>query len=205
MPLVSLAGNSGSINGMPTLLWFRRDLRLHDLPAAAGRRGGRRRGAGLLRPRPAAEDVLGAAAAAVPLRRAARAARRTRRQAAGDARTPGEANSRAGQIRRRDGACMSRPTSPRSAVAATTPSATRSATSRWKRPGRRIWSRRAGSSRTTANPYKVFTPFYDAWRKHGWRAPAKSGPKSANWIDPADAQGRCRHPRRRGRTRPARR
>ena len=26
-------------------------------------------------------------------------------------------------------------------------------------------------------PYKVFTPFYDAWRKHGWRAPAESGPK----------------------------
>src|SRR5688500_6595585 len=31
--LVSLAGNAGSINAMPTLMWFRRDLRLHDLPA----------------------------------------------------------------------------------------------------------------------------------------------------------------------------
>src|SRR5262245_43702397 len=30
---VCLSRNSGSINGMPTLLWFRRDLRLHDLPA----------------------------------------------------------------------------------------------------------------------------------------------------------------------------
>ncbi len=29
---VSLSRISGSINGMPTLLWFRRDLRLHDLP-----------------------------------------------------------------------------------------------------------------------------------------------------------------------------
>jgi deoxyribodipyrimidine photo-lyase len=38
-------------------------------------------------------------------------------------------------------------------------------------------------------PYKVFTPFYDAWLRHGWRPPAKSGPKSARWIDPADVSG----------------
>ena len=38
-------------------------------------------------------------------------------------------------------------------------------------------------------PYKVFTPFFDAWRRHGWRAPAESGPKSARWIDPADVKG----------------
>ena len=38
-------------------------------------------------------------------------------------------------------------------------------------------------------PYKVFTPFYDTWRRHGWRAPAESGPKTARWIDPADVSG----------------
>jgi deoxyribodipyrimidine photo-lyase len=38
-------------------------------------------------------------------------------------------------------------------------------------------------------PYKVFTPFYDAWREHGWPAPANSGPTSARWIDPADVPG----------------
>jgi deoxyribodipyrimidine photo-lyase len=38
-------------------------------------------------------------------------------------------------------------------------------------------------------PYKVFTPFYDAWRRHGWRDPAASGPKSAQWIDPKDVPG----------------
>ena len=36
-------------------------------------------------------------------------------------------------------------------------------------------------------PYKVFTPFYDAWRRHGWRRPANSSAGSARWIDPADA------------------
>jgi deoxyribodipyrimidine photo-lyase len=38
-------------------------------------------------------------------------------------------------------------------------------------------------------PYKVFTPFYDAWRKHGWRSPAVSGKKSARWIDASDVNG----------------
>ncbi|HEX7826950.1 MAG TPA: deoxyribodipyrimidine photo-lyase, partial [Mycobacterium sp.] len=37
--------------------------------------------------------------------------------------------------------------------------------------------------------YKVFTPYYSAWREHGWRAPAKTGPKSAQWIDPGDVGG----------------
>jgi deoxyribodipyrimidine photo-lyase len=38
-------------------------------------------------------------------------------------------------------------------------------------------------------PYKVFTPFLGAWRKHGWRPPAESGAESARWIDPADVGG----------------
>jgi len=38
-------------------------------------------------------------------------------------------------------------------------------------------------------PYKVFTPFYATWREHGWRAPAESGPKAAQWIDPKDVPG----------------
>ena len=38
-------------------------------------------------------------------------------------------------------------------------------------------------------PYKVFTPYFSAWREHGWRGPAKTGPKTAKWIDPADVDG----------------
>jgi deoxyribodipyrimidine photo-lyase len=38
-------------------------------------------------------------------------------------------------------------------------------------------------------PYKVFTPFYAAWREHGWRSPARTGAKSASWIDPAAVKG----------------
>ncbi|MGE2717104.1 cryptochrome/photolyase family protein [Mycolicibacterium litorale] len=38
-------------------------------------------------------------------------------------------------------------------------------------------------------PYKVFSPFFDAWRRHGWRAPAQSGAATARWIDPAELAG----------------
>lgn len=43
-------------------------------------------------------------------------------------------------------------------------------------------------------PYKVFTPFYRRWREHGWRRPATSGPDSARWIDPAALPGKTDEP-----------
>jgi deoxyribodipyrimidine photo-lyase len=32
--------------------------------------------------------------------------------------------------------------------------------------------------------YKVFTPFFRRWREVGWRAPAQSDPATVSWIDP---------------------
>jgi deoxyribodipyrimidine photo-lyase len=34
-------------------------------------------------------------------------------------------------------------------------------------------------------PYKVFTPFFNQWRDVGWRAPLRTSAKSARWVDPA--------------------
>lgn len=31
------------------------------------------------------------------------------------------------------------------------------------------------------DPYQVFTPFFSAWRDHGWRAPAPSDPAAVSW------------------------
>jgi len=42
--------------------------------------------------------------------------------------------------------------------------------------------------------YRVFTPFFRRWREHGWRAPARSGPESVHWLDPADLPGRVEIP-----------
>jgi deoxyribodipyrimidine photo-lyase len=33
-------------------------------------------------------------------------------------------------------------------------------------------------------PYKVFTPFFGRWRDMGWRSPARSTADSATWVDP---------------------
>ena len=37
-----------------------------------------------------------------------------------------------------------------------------------------------------ATPYKVYTPFYRAWRVHGWRAPAPT-PKKINSVMPSES------------------
>jgi len=38
-------------------------------------------------------------------------------------------------------------------------------------------------------PYKVFTPFFRRWREVGWRAPARSDPRAVSWIDPGEVAG----------------
>ncbi|MGA0208536.1 MAG: cryptochrome/photolyase family protein [Candidatus Nanopelagicales bacterium] len=38
--------------------------------------------------------------------------------------------------------------------------------------------------------YRVFTPFYRAWLAHGWRAPAQDIPTDVDWWMPLDSQGR---------------
>ncbi len=37
--------------------------------------------------------------------------------------------------------------------------------------------------------YKVFTPYFRRWRDHGWRAPARTDHTSARWVDPAEVTG----------------
>ncbi|RVW06403.1 cryptochrome/photolyase family protein [Rhodococcus spongiicola] len=37
--------------------------------------------------------------------------------------------------------------------------------------------------------YKVFTPWFERWLEHGWRAPARTGTDMLEWIDPDDVGG----------------
>lgn len=50
-------------------------------------------------------------------------------------------------------------------------------------------------TKSDGTPYKVFTPFFRAWRDHGWRAPAKTQAPS-NILNPSDIHpsGRIRIP-----------
>lgn len=37
-------------------------------------------------------------------------------------------------------------------------------------------------TKADGSPYKVYSPFYRAWRDHGWRAPAESDPRDVRWL-----------------------
>ncbi|BCI52708.1 deoxyribodipyrimidine photo-lyase [Mycolicibacterium litorale] len=47
-------------------------------------------------------------------------------------------------------------------------------------------------TKADGTPYKVFSPFFNAWRRHGWRAPAPTGAATARWIDPEQMAGELR-------------
>ncbi|WP_044507680.1 cryptochrome/photolyase family protein [Gordonia sp. KTR9] len=51
-------------------------------------------------------------------------------------------------------------------------------------------------TKNDGEPYKVFTPYFNRWRDHGWRAPADSSVPSASIVDPSDLSktGRIRVP-----------
>ncbi|MCV7048340.1 deoxyribodipyrimidine photo-lyase [Mycobacterium frederiksbergense] len=44
------------------------------------------------------------------------------------------------------------------------------------------------------SPYKVFTPYFRRWQEHGWRAPAAATTTSARWLDPADLSHKTLRP-----------
>ena len=118
----------------------------------------------------------------------------TRRQAAGDPRSAGEANPTIAKAIGASQVHISGDYSPFGA-AATTRSARRSAT---PAAGDRV-AILVSPGRVTKDdgtPYKVFTPYYNAWRQHGWRAPAKSGRENGKLDRPRRGDRRSGHPRR---------
>jgi deoxyribodipyrimidine photo-lyase len=173
---------------MPTLMWFRRDLRLRDLPAllAAAEPDGEVLACYVLDPR------LKASSGPRRLQYLYDALRNLNEALDGrlmvtrgrpDERIPALAKSVGATAvhvsadftpfgRRRDGAV-------RDALGDIGLEA--SGSPYLISPGRVV--------KDSGEPYKVFTPFFDAWRKHGWRPPAKSGAESAQWIDPAGLRG----------------
>ncbi|MFY1621390.1 deoxyribodipyrimidine photo-lyase, partial [Micromonospora sp. WMMD736] len=173
---------------MPTLLWFRRDLRLHDHPAlldaAAG--DGEVLACYVLDPRltasPAARrvqylyDALRDLDQALDGRLLVTRGRPEQRipalASAVDATSVHISADFAPFGRRRDAAV-------RAALGAVP--LEESGSPYLVSPGR--------VTKTDGTPYRVFTPFFDAWRRHGWRPPAQTGPKSARWIEPADIGG----------------
>jgi deoxyribodipyrimidine photo-lyase len=173
---------------MPTLLWFRRDLRLHDLPA-------------LLDAAADDQEVL-ACYVLDPRLKATSGPRRLQYlyDALRDLRdgldgrlfvTRGRPDERIAAVARAIGATSVHVSADYSPFGCRRDDAVRDALGDvpLEASGSPYLVSPGRVTKGDGTPYKVFTPFYDAWRRHGWRAPAETGPKSARWIDPADLPG----------------
>ena len=173
---------------MPTLLWFRRDLRLHDLPAllTAAAADGEVLACYVLDPR------LKASSGPRRLQYLCDALRDLRESLDGRLLvTRGRPEKRIPKLAKEIGATAVHVSADYSPFGRRRDDAVRDAlgdvplddtgSPYLVSPGR--------VTKDDGTPYKVFTPFYDAWRRHGWRAPTNSGAKSVRWIDPADVAG----------------
>jgi deoxyribodipyrimidine photo-lyase len=185
---VSLSRISGSINGMPTLLWFRRDLRLHDLPPLldAAATDGEVLACFVLDPR------LEASSGARRLQYLYGALRELRDHLNGRLLvTRGNPEKRIPFLANDIGATSVHVSADYSPFGRRRDAAVRDALGeiRFEESGSPYLVSPGRVSKSDGAPYKVFTPFYNAWRRRGWRTPAKSDARSARWIDPADING----------------
>ena len=179
---------------MPNVLWFRRDLRLHDLPSLL---------------EAASEDTSGdtGVLACFVLDPRLEAAAGTRRlqflgdclrelDAALDGRlliTRGRPEEHLPRICAAAGATavhisadfspfgMRRDAAVRERLAAQGVPVVATGSPYLVSPGR--------VTKDDGTPYKVFTPFFRRWRDVGWRSPAQSGPAGVGWIAPTGVAG----------------
>ncbi len=169
---------------MPTLLWFRRDLRLHDHPAlaAAARDDGNVLACFVVDPR------LEASSGSRRLQFLGDSLRQLRDDLDGRLLvTRARPEEQIPRIAREIGASavhISEDFAPYGArrderVRAALDSVPLVATGSpyLVSPGR--------VAKKDGSPYRVFTPFLRAWREAGWRAPATSGAGAPRWLDPA--------------------
>jgi deoxyribodipyrimidine photo-lyase len=182
------AGRRGQHSTMPTVLWFRRDLRLHDLPALCAAAG-------------ADGEVL---ACYVLDRRLHRSSGPRRLQYLHDALrtlrdsldgrllvTEGRPEDRIPAVVREIGASAVHVSGDFTPFGRRRDDAVRAAlgTVPLETSGSPYLVSPGRITKGDGTPYKVFSPFFDAWRKHGWRGPAQSSADTAGWIDPADVTG----------------
>lgn len=172
---------------MPTLMWFRRDLRLRDLPPLldAASADGAVLGCYVLDPR------LKASSGARRLQYLYDSLRELR--AGLDGRllvTSGRPEERIPAMVKQLGASSVHVSADYSPFGVRRDAAVRAALGEvpLEESGSPYLVSPGRVTKGDGSPYKVFTPFYSAWLEHGWRAPAKTGAKSATWIDPSDVK-----------------
>lgn len=184
---------SGSIDDVPTLLWFRRDLRLHDLPPLldAARTDGAVLACYVLDPR------LAATSGPRRLKYLYDALRELDDRIGGRLHVSrGRPDRRIPQLAAAVGATSVHISADFSPFGVRRDAAVRAALGEVAlessgspylvSPGRVV--------KKDGSPYQVFTPYHRAWLDHGWRAPAETGPGTAQWVDPEGLPGRVAIP-----------
>lgn len=173
---------------MPTLLWFRRDLRLHDLPSLldAAAVDGEVLACYVLDPR------LKSSSGPRRLQYLYDALRELRDTLGGRLLvTRGRPEQRIPKLAKAIGATSVHVSAEYTPFGRRRDDAVRDALGElpFEEAGSPYLVSPGRVTKDDGTPYKVFTPFYDAWRRHGWRPPARSDANSARWIDPADVPG----------------
>jgi deoxyribodipyrimidine photo-lyase len=173
-----------------TVVWFRRDLRVHDQPTFLAAADGAARTLAMFVLDPALLDPSGAARRTV-LYRCLRALDESlggrllvvrgdpadvvpRVAAAVDARQVHAAADFGPYGRSRDEAVEK-------ALAEHGRELVRSGSPYAVAPGR--------VTKSDGTPYRVFSPFRRAWEQHGWRRPAETDAGTVDWLDPGDKHG----------------
>ena len=182
------AGNRGQHEGMPTLLWFRRDLRLRDLPPLLGAAAD-------------GDDVLAcfvfdprleASSGTRRLQFLCDSLRQLRDQLDGRLHvTRGRPADRIPKIVKGIGASAVHVSEDFTPFGRTRDEQVRDALDDvpLKAAGSPYLVSPGRVTKEDGSPYKVFTPFFRRWREMGWRAPANTGPEFARWLDPAGLAG----------------
>lgn len=173
---------------MPTVLWFRRDLRLHDLPALcdAAAADGEVLACYVLDPR------LHRTSGARRLQYLHDALRELRDNLGGRLLvTEGRPEERIPAVAQQIGASAVHVSEDFTPFGRRRDDAVRAAldTVPLEASGSPYLVSPGRITKGDGTPYKVFSPFFDAWRKHGWRGPAQSDATTASWIDPAELSG----------------
>ncbi|QNJ92363.1 deoxyribodipyrimidine photo-lyase [Mycolicibacterium fluoranthenivorans] len=173
---------------MPTLLWFRRDLRLHDLPALldAAEPDGEVLACYVLDPK------LQATSGARRLQYLYDALRDVHEQLDGRLLvTRGRPEQRIPALVKQIGATSVHVSGDFSPFGKRRDAAVREALGEiaLEETGSPYLVSPGRVTKDDGTPYKVFTPFFRSWQAHGWRSPAQTTATSARWIDPADLDG----------------
>ena len=168
---------------MPTIMWFRRDLRLRDLPAL----------------KEAAGDDGGVLACFVLDPRLEKSSGERRLQYLGDALrrlndaldgrlliTRGRPDKEIPKLAKEIGASSVHISSDYTPFGRRRDEAVREALGDvpLQETGSPYLVSPGRVAKDDGTPYKVFTPYFKVWRETGWRAPASTTAKTADWVDP---------------------